>query len=136
MAYQNKLKLEYVNETDSNLMLFGFKDVIFRLLMELTNNALKHTQEGAVSLKVYQSEDDSSLINIDIFNTGKELSKEQISRILNTQELNDDGLIKGQGFGLGMVGALAKSIEVGIEVSSSQNSGTTITLILQNEQTN
>jgi len=136
MAYQNKLKLEYASELDSEFTLFGFKDVISRLLMELTNNAIKHTEKGVVSLKVYAPEDNNSVVKIDVFNTGKELSQEQISRILNTQELNDDGLIKGQGFGLGMVGTLAKSIEIGIEVSTSKHSGTTITLILPNEKSN
>jgi signal transduction histidine kinase len=133
MAYQHKLKLEYKNELDSQLKLFGFKDVIFRLLMELTNNAIKHTEKGMVNLKVYQSKTNNKLINIDIFNTGKELSKEQISRILNTQELSDDALIQGQGFGLSMVGALAKSIGLDIQVSTSEKLGTIITLILQND---
>jgi signal transduction histidine kinase len=135
MAYQSKLELDYTSELDSSFMLYGFKDVIFRILMELMNNALKHTEKGAVSLKVYSIGEANSVINIDVFNTGAELDQNQISRILTSEKFFDDALIKGQGFGLSMVSALAKSIDAELKVHSEKSLGTTITLVIKNEKT-
>jgi signal transduction histidine kinase len=136
MAYQSKLELHYTNELDHEFTMFGFKDVIFRILMELTNNALKYTKKGEVNVKVYPTGKGNPVINIDVSNTGAALTQEQISRILTTRDLAHDDLMKGQGFGLSMIGALAKSIGSDIKVSSTQELGTTITLMIKNEKVN
>jgi signal transduction histidine kinase len=132
IAYSKNLELHYDTQIDDKYQIYAAKDIIFRIIMELTNNAIKHSKKGKiVTIKSYL---DNSCAHIQISNTGTVISQEVIDLMLSPHTIVDENaLTQGHGFGLGMVNTLAKLINTDLKVISDKNSGTIITLSIKNE---
>ncbi len=129
MAYAKDLVLEYIPDNNESNISSMNKDKLFKILMELTNNALKHTKEGKVTLG-YKNIFDKNFIELEISDTGQGIPEDQIQRLLNPLNiLDENALINGSGFGLSFVGSMIKTLGIDVEVHNKMyNQGSTVLL--------
>lgn len=105
---------------------------IKQILMNLTNNAIKFTERGEVTLRVrYNPQTDK--ISFEVHDTGIGLSNEQQSKLFNpfTQaDISTTRQYGGTGLGLYLSRQLAVQLGGDINVNSQQAKGSCFTLLL------
>lgn len=127
IAYEKDLSLEYYSELNEKKITFTDKDKLFRILTELTNNALKHTKQGKVMLACRKPSDDN-LLQLEISDTGAGIPDDHVKYLLNPMSVIDESaLFEGSGFGLRYVGLMIKTLGIDINVyNKHKTSGSTI----------
>ncbi|HOJ50586.1 MAG TPA: HAMP domain-containing sensor histidine kinase [Spirochaetota bacterium] len=122
----NKDKIDFRLEKNSIInYIITDKDKIVQVLNNLINNAIKFTEEGTVSLSIYN---DDNKIYFKISDTGIGIPEDKIKNIFKKFYHGQTYLSKskeGLGLGLYIVKKLIKSMGGDIDVESQVNSGTT-----------
>ncbi|KAI5363119.1 putative signal transduction response regulator, receiver domain, histidine kinase/HSP90-like ATPase [Septoria linicola] len=126
-------KIEFALDISSNAD-FQVCDVIGawkRICVNLIGNALKFTQSGhvAVALKALtRRRNRRPLAVLTVSDTGCGISQDYVESGLFRAFSQEDALSAGTGVGLSVVAKLVKSLGGNIEVQSTKNMGTTITV--------
>ncbi|KAG9597282.1 hypothetical protein KCU77_g8770, partial [Aureobasidium melanogenum] len=104
-----------------------------RLVMNLTGNSLKYTNDGFISVHLASQElpmDGEALrrsrVTLTIKDTGRGMSKEYLQNHLFRPFAQEDPLNPGAGLGLSMVQHIVSNLGGEISVESEQNKGTEI----------
>lgn len=105
-------------------------DKLRQLLVHLTTNAIKFTDEGHVEIAVRRVGDE---VHFSVKDTGIGIAPEDMDRLFQPFTQLDQGLTRrhgGTGLGLHIAHRLAVMLGGGLEVSSSVGEGSVFTLIL------
>lgn len=93
-------------EEDVPLGLIGDSLRLYQVLLNLTSNAIKFTEQGTVTLRIYveEKQDDIATICFDVIDTGIGMSEEQLAKLFQPFVQADEGTSrKFGGTGLGLV---------------------------------
>jgi len=128
-AQKKGIELFFKNNTDKNLVLQGDPIRLKQILINLTTNAIKFTNQGQVSLVISGEETSKSsyLLHMEVSDSGIGISKEDIHLIFDEfVQLNTDLKQKqrGAGLGLSIVKKLIHLQNGKIEVDSIPGKGT------------
>ncbi len=113
--------------------LFGDKDKIREILINILNNSVKYTNSGSIvfSVDYRMLEGDSAMIRFTVSDTGIGIRKEDIPSIFERFKRIDDNYnsaVEGTGLGLSITKGLIEMMEGSINVESTYGVGTTITI--------
>jgi PAS domain S-box-containing protein len=116
--------------------LVGDRQRLHQILVNLVGNAVKFTQEGTVSVRVYRP--DASCWALAVSDTGPGISKDAQSYIFEPFRHADESLTReytGAGLGLTIVKQLVELMEGEITLESDVGVGSTFTIVLPIEPT-
>lgn len=117
---------------DLPAILVGDEGRISQILMNLTSNAVKFTDEGSVSIKIAPYDDECW--SIEVTDTGPGIPKEQSEAVFQAyrqiQRTNGAKKVKGTGLGLAITRNLAELMGGRLEFSSKVQEGTTFLVVL------
>ncbi len=116
---------------DAALRMKGDADAVRRLLINLMHNALKHTEEGSVTLRAaLVREDDAAMIELEVRDTGRGIAPELLPHLGEAFALNSGAIgsdyVQGSGLGLAICRCIAAAHGGRIAVRSRPGEGTTI----------
>jgi len=103
---------------------------IRQILLNLTNNAIKFTENGTVKVTIEENDDGSGLI-FTVRDTGIGMSQETLSRLFHRFEQADQSTTRkygGTGLGLSITKSLIDLMDGDIEARSGLNKGSTFTV--------
>jgi len=132
MAKNKNLELKL--EIDSNIPDFIRTDarVLKHLLINLTNNALKYTETGSITIQVVSLKinRENAQLKISVIDTGLGIPADKFDIIFKPfHQLNDPNVRSssrnGAGLGLSIVKKLAEAIEATLQVESQPGKGST-----------
>ena len=111
--------------------LFGDKNRVQQIIVNLLTNAVKYTDSGSVSFKMSWDEDKRSLL-VEVEDTGRGIKEEDIRRLFNKFERlgEDDGNIEGTGLGLMITKMLLNKMEGSIDLVSAYGEGSTFSVVI------
>lgn len=133
-ALKNKNKLGYKIETESTVIRSD-RSKIKQILINLTGNALKFTQNGEVTLNIFAPNPEQ--IGISISDTGIGISPEKIKKLFQPfvqAESDTQKKFGGTGLGLAISSNFAELIQAQLNVESKEGHGTTFTLRLDTQK--
>lgn len=115
--------------------LFGDKNRILQVLVNVLNNAVKYTSKGSVSLNLTSNQTDFDRIDLiaTISDTGIGIKKENLNELFQSFtriEENRNRAIEGTGLGLAITDKLVKGMGGNIHVSSVYGEGSTFTITI------
>ncbi|TDB38276.1 MAG: hybrid sensor histidine kinase/response regulator [Actinobacteria bacterium] len=116
-------------ESDDMAMLTDARK-LSQILLNLTSNAVKYTQHGAVTLRVHQT---GNTVTFSVEDTGPGISEELLESIFSEftrGERTPDQSAEGTGLGLAISRGLAEMLGGRIEVQSEVGRGSIFTLLL------
>ncbi len=128
-ARADERSVELLMDTHGPVIVFGDRDRLRRLLLNLAENAIKYTGEGGrVSLSLSQ---EGNRAGIEISDTGRGIPEEEMERIFQPFYRSAD-VLSESGYGLGL--SIARSIAMAhggeISVSSVPGRGSTFRVYL------
>jgi protein-histidine pros-kinase len=131
LADEKDLKLE-VAAVPAAIELFCDRRAVSQILINLTNNAIKFTDQGSVRLQLSQHIDrERSLTRFAVIDTGPGIALEDQARLFTAFERiasADARQIEGAGLGLHISRALADAIDGSITFESATGEGSTFAL--------
>jgi len=137
LAIQRTLTLNFDNFLPSNLTLSGDANRIRQILMNLTNNALKYTVTGGVTVRATwtpdQANPDSGKMAIGVIDTGPGIRPEKIPDLFKAFAQADASTTRtqsGTGLGLAISKRLADMMNGALTVTSAPGKGAEFTLSL------
>ncbi len=119
----------YSDVTDA--VIFGDKYSIYQIFVNLLDNAVKFTDEGAITIKVERSENNQDIYVI-IEDTGVGMSQEFIDQTFQPFTQEDEGYSRkyeGNGLGLSLVKGYCDLNKITLEIQSKKNTGSRFKLI-------
>lgn len=126
----HKKKVDLISEIDSNLpkLVLGDSTRLNQVILNLTNNAIKFTDEGSVTIRVVQKNKEADRINIlfEIIDTGIGIDPSKVDKIFEpfTQEkTSTTRLYGGTGLGLTISNQIINAFGSQIEVKSKVGEG-------------
>ena len=129
LATQRKLQLDVQLPTGS-IRLSSDIDKARQILVNLLGNAVKFTDRGTVTLALSRR---GNAVRIDVSDTGIGIPPEELTRLFRPFSQVDTGLTRrhgGTGLGLYISRRLATLLGGHIEVSSSEGTGSTFSVVL------
>lgn len=134
-AEYKKLNVEVQIDEAVPLILWGDKDRLYRVLLNLISNAIKFTQQGGISIRVKASPivNERLTLNFEVEDSGVGIPEEQSGLIFDKffrQHASNNGRFKGIGLGLYLVKKFVTQMQGEISVYSRLNHGTKFTVIL------
>ncbi len=114
----------------ANLLIYSDRSKVYRILLNLLNNAVKFTPSGSVKVEVQSSQQG---VEIHVIDTGIGISKHDQERLFEEFfQVNNHERDRSKGFGLGLAIArqLARQLGGDISVQSSLGRGSRFTLVL------
>lgn len=127
-AISKALSLSFQNDLGKIFILadeYSIKQVIFNLL----ENAIIYTQNGFVKMRLYKSEQDEILLDVE--DSGIGIGSEYLSHIFESYRQEKMGYSRpyeGLGLGLAVVKQILSLHNAGISVKSKKGEGTTFTI--------
>jgi len=134
-ASEEKVSLiHHIDEEISGKYVYGNFTFLFRAFNNVIMNAIKYNKEGG-KIDIYCSELDSkeNMINVEIIDTGIGMSEEELKEAFTlfrrgkSSRKNIDGSI---GLGLALVKQIIQDHEGTIDIASTPNVGTTVSINL------
>ncbi|MCX5700504.1 MAG: HAMP domain-containing sensor histidine kinase [Candidatus Omnitrophica bacterium] len=128
MAQERKLELRY-NAPASEIRMWGDKNKLSRVVMNLVSNALKYTPKGG-GIDVRLSADENA-VELTVINSGPGITPEEIGRLFKKYErLDKHSNIEGTGLGLSIVKDIVDAHNGRITVESELDKKTEFKVIL------
>ena len=127
-AEEKNLLLELSNDNDLPSVLFGDKNRIKQIVVNLLTNAVKYTKEGSVKLNVAFEKVDSEMINmiVKVKDTGIGIRQEDQDKLFDAFQRVDERNnrnIEGTGLGLGISKLLSELMGGKLYFTSTYNVG-------------
>ena len=122
LADEKKLKLIY-QPVDDEIEVFGDKEKLKQVFINLVQNAIKYTEEGSVEIL---AEDEKKIVKISIKDTGIGIPKDQQKRIFERFYRVDKARsrsVGGTGLGLAIVKHIIEAHGAQIKVESEPGQG-------------
>lgn len=138
-----KKNLKFIPEIDENIpaMLYGDDVRLRQIIINILTNAVKHTPEGHVRLKmkVLQIRSGFVKLEVSVSDTGIGIKEEDISKLFNSfqrldQEKNRN--IEGTGLGITIVQRLLNMMGSELNVSSVYGVGSTFSFVIEQKIVN
>ncbi len=133
MADTQQIALSIESDMSKNPVQYYDRDMLEKVVLNLSINALKFTPAGGkVTLSL--SEEDECFV-LTVSDTGKGMSEEDLGRIFERfwqADASSKRKARGTGIGLALVKSLTESLDGKIDVKSSLGAGTTFTLRFPN----
>jgi len=128
LAEMKNLEFIYTSETDKTILIVDEYSTgqIFRNLLD---NAVKYTNEGSISVKIFRSE--SGLLSVDVMDTGVGISKEFLPTLFTPFRQEEQGYTRkydGNGLGLALIKKYCEINNAEISVRSKKHFGTVFTI--------
>lgn len=140
-AEEKRLDFDCVIGENIPAFLVGDRLRINQILINLLENALRYTHQGAIKLNISTSSRNLRRLPItfEVVDTGIGIAPENVDRIFESfTQLEKRGLFGGSGLGLSIVKQLTGLMESDLEVSSSEGEGSsfkfTLTLGVSHDQ--
>lgn len=135
-AEEKGLKFNVDVDPDVPATLFGDEIRIKQVLINLLNNAVKYTSEGAISLHMECENLDSGtvMLNIVVEDTGMGIKPESLPHLFDTFQRVDEEknrYIEGTGLGLSIVKQLVELMDGTITVNSVYTQGSAFSVMLK-----
>ncbi|MCR5357497.1 MAG: response regulator [Lachnospiraceae bacterium] len=126
--------LEYDVNIDPNVPagLYGDKNRVQQIIINLLTNAVKYTDKGSVTLQMTWDED-VRFLRVDVTDTGKGIKEEDINLLFDKfrrVNLEDNSNIEGTGLGLAITKMLLNKMNGNIYINSTYGSGSTFSVII------
>lgn len=131
LAESKKLDFNIIISDDMPTSMIGDSQRLKQILVNLISNAIKFTEKGNVTAKVFKSS--ATTWNIQVSDTGPGMSEESLHTIFEPfKQLPEANKVirKGYGLGLSITRQLVQLMEGNIKVESTLNVGTTFTATL------
>ena len=131
LALQKGLTLETKYE-GKNILASVDEHILYQIINNLINNAIKYTEKGGILVEVKSVEHDNSYSAISISDSGIGIKKENISRIFDEFSREDEGLSRrfsGSGLGLTLTKKFVEMMKGKIDVKSKFGQGSTFTIM-------
>lgn len=133
-ADDKSIALQIAAEPMSDQLVDGPADIIRNILLNLTGNAIKFTESGAVSVNAgLRSTETKSILWFSVSDTGIGIADESIDKIFEPFQQADDTVMNrfgGTGLGLAICKQLVTQVGGTIKVSSIIGQGSTFTVEL------
>lgn len=134
-ARSRGIKLELSQAADTRRIYFGDPVRLNQILINLISNALKFTQQGAVSLSVRNERSDGNTIYLrfEVKDSGIGIAPEKLGRIFERFSQADSSVTRkfgGTGLGLTIVKQLAELQGGSVSVNSIEGIGSVFTVII------
>jgi len=127
--------LEFTVTVPQGLTMRSDRRALSQIVINLTNNAIKFTERGAVRVKAEQREGNGGrALEISVEDTGIGIRPEDQKRLFGAFTQVDDSAnrrYEGTGLGLHLSQKLAEALGGKIELKSEYGKGSTFTLVLQ-----
>lgn len=127
---EKNIELIY-NPVNSNLQLFGDKERLRQVMVNLIQNAIKYTEKGKIEIKV---EEEQKFARIIVKDSGIGIPQEDLSRIFERFYRVDKArsrAIGGTGLGLAIVKHIIEAHGSKVEVESQIDAGSQFSFILK-----
>lgn len=129
--------LKFIIQTDENLpsVLYGDDRRIKQILLNVLSNAVKYTDEGAVTFncRFEQKDEEHVLLRISVADTGAGIRKEELEHLFDAfHRINSDKnqRIEGTGLGLSITKHLLNLMQGEITVDSIYTQGSEFTVVI------
>lgn len=130
--------LQFIIDYDPQLPLnvFGYRDSIYRVILNLVGNALKFTETGTIHVRIFLTEkmnDENIRVTIEVNDTGVGIPEDKHQEIfekLKRLTPSYQGKIEGSGIGLYIVDQYVKMMHGDIHVNSCVGAGSTFIVTL------
>ncbi|MFV0564894.1 MAG: two-component regulator propeller domain-containing protein [Flavobacteriaceae bacterium] len=134
---QNPFVNIFIKPSQDNITLFFDKEALTMILDNLISNAIKYTNEGSITVSVFKIiENKIPYVEINIKDTGTGISKSDLPKIFDRYyQKGGKQHYSGTGIGLALVKNLATLHEGLVHVESSEGLGTSISVLLQENNT-
>lgn len=111
--------------------LYGDKNRVQQIIVNLLTNAVKYTDAGSVTFKMSWDEDKRSLL-VQVTDTGRGIKEEDVKLLFNKFQRigEDDGNIEGTGLGLVITKMLLNKMEGSIDFTSTYGEGSTFSVVI------
>ena len=113
------------NETNQEDFIFSDINIFDTIIRNLLSNSLKFTDTGGKI--TFRSARKKDIVSLEIEDTGKGISKEKLTKILNADESHRTlGTLNEQGTGLGvnLVKEFSKILDIDFDIISEEGKGT------------
>ena len=130
MAGEKNIKLIF-NPAKEGLQVFGDKDKIRQVFVNLLQNAIKYTDEGSIEILL---DEEKKFVNISIKDTGIGIPEEDLNRVFERFYRVDKArsrAVGGTGLGLAIVKHIIEAHNSKIIVQSKQGEGSTFSFKLK-----
>ncbi len=130
MAEEKNIKIIF-NPAKEGLQVFGDKDKIRQVFVNLLQNAIKYTDEGSIEILL---DEEKKLVNISVKDTGIGIPEEDLNRIFERFYRVDKArsrAVGGTGLGLAIVKHIIEAHNSKIFVQSKQGEGSTFSFKLK-----
>lgn len=131
IEYRSKANhLDLLNDVDRELTVFCDPTILYRVIRNLLDNAVKYTEQGQI---IISCEHDTETCHVHIRDSGVGIPQDQIASVfdefhqLNNPERDRE---KGLGLGLAIVKRLCDLASIDIKLESTLGVGTNVTLSL------
>lgn len=133
LAKEKKIEIKCDIKTDDELILLGDPFRLRQILLNLISNSIKFTENGSISVQLSQVMKSSHFTNVrlEITDSGIGMSKNQLKKVFREfeqAEVSTSRNYGGTGLGLSIVSMLVKLHEGKIDIISSPNKGTTVSI--------
>ncbi len=134
-AQEKGLTYDLSVDPDIPSVLFGDEIRIRQLILNITNNAIKYTEKGSVSIAVSFDKEENMLI-CSVTDTGMGIKEEDMDKLFSSFQRLDETRnrnIEGTGLGLNITRQLAQMMGGGITVKSTYGEGSSFTARMKQE---
>lgn len=133
LAREKQIEIKCDIKTDDKLILLGDPFRLRQILLNLISNSIKFTEKGTISVQLSQTMKSSHFTNIrlEITDSGIGMNKDQLKKVFREfeqAEVSTSRNYGGTGLGLSIVSMLVKLHEGKIDIISSPNKGTTVSV--------
>ena len=131
-AIANAKEIELINRIEGKFDIFADEDMIKTVLRNLISNAIKYTEQGCITLSLYQTvRNEVAYTEIKVSDTGYGISAEALPHIFDRYyQESGKHQASGTGIGLALVKNLVELHEGEIRAESVQNEGSTFYISL------
>jgi signal transduction histidine kinase/CheY-like chemotaxis protein len=135
LCQKKGISFKYSNSASNISNLIGDKIKIKQVITNLIGNAIKFTDEGIVSLEIdSQQNNDKSIVEIIIRDTGIGMGKESLEKIFNPFSQADETVTRnfgGTGLGLTICKKIIEKMNGTITVESEEGEGSVFTVSIE-----
>jgi signal transduction histidine kinase/CheY-like chemotaxis protein len=128
-AQEKGLAYNLAVEPDIPSVLLGDEIRIRQIILNITNNAIKYTEEGSVDIDISFDHDESRLV-VRVADTGMGIRKEELNKLFSSFQRLDESRnrnVEGTGLGLNITKQLIEMMGGSINVESEYGRGSVFT---------